>query len=52
MSTRQQQPPPKTPDLNQQQVAELSPAARDQYFDQKAREGVSPDNWLFGPIQQ
>ena len=52
MSTRQQPPPQKTADLSQKEVAELSPAARDQYFDKKAREGVSPDNWLFGPIQQ
>src|SRR6266487_6024586 len=52
MSARQQTPPPKTPDLTQQQVAELSPSQRDSYFDRKAKEGVSSDNWLFGAIQQ
>lgn len=43
----------KTPDLSQQEVAKLSPAARDAYFQQKADEGVDPDSgWLFGAVQQ
>ncbi|MFD9890934.1 hypothetical protein ACFWY9_16430 [Amycolatopsis sp. NPDC059027] len=44
-------PPTKTPDLTQRQVAELSPAQRDAYFQRKADEGVDKDNWLFGVIQ-
>lgn len=43
----------KTPNLSEQQVADLSPVARDAYFQQKAEEGVDPDaGWLFGAVQQ
>ncbi|GAB3705461.1 hypothetical protein GCM10027598_06700 [Amycolatopsis oliviviridis] len=42
----------KTPDLSQQEVSKLSPAARDAYFQQKADEGVNPDSWLFGAVQE
>ncbi len=52
MSARQQTPPPKTPDLPREQVERMSPAERDAYFDRKAQEGVDPNSWLFGPIQQ
>ncbi|GAA4542710.1 hypothetical protein [Amycolatopsis samaneae] len=41
----------KTRDLSQREVAELSPAQRDDYFQKKAAEGVDKDNWLFGAIQ-
>lgn len=43
----------KTPDLSQADVAKLSPAARDAYFQQKAEEGVDPNaGWLFGAVQE
>ncbi|MBB5854369.1 hypothetical protein ACFQ05_13745 [Amycolatopsis umgeniensis] len=43
----------KTPNLSEKQVSDLSPAARDAYFEQKAQEGVDPsDGWLFGAVKQ
>ncbi|MFC3449472.1 hypothetical protein [Amycolatopsis speibonae] len=43
----------KTPNLSEKQVSDLSPAARDTYFQQKAQEGVDPsDGWLFGAVKQ
>ncbi|MEV7549601.1 hypothetical protein AB0N89_08265 [Amycolatopsis sp. NPDC089917] len=43
----------KTPNLSEKQVSDLSPAARDAYFQQKAQEGVDPsDGWLFGAVKQ
>ncbi|ANN21259.1 hypothetical protein SD37_40580 [Amycolatopsis orientalis] len=43
----------KTPNLSEKQVSDLSPAARDAYFQQKADEGVDPsDGWLFGAVKQ
>ncbi|WP_340685874.1 hypothetical protein LCL61_05740 [Amycolatopsis coloradensis] len=43
----------KTPNLTEKQVSDLSPAARDAYFQQKAQEGVDPsDGWLFGAVNQ
>ncbi|KFU81164.1 hypothetical protein SAMN04489729_4659 [Amycolatopsis lurida] len=43
----------KTPNLSEKQVSDLSPAARDAYFQQKAEEGVDPsDGWLFGAVNR
>ncbi|EMD30128.1 hypothetical protein [Amycolatopsis azurea] len=43
----------KTPNLSEKQVSDLSPAARDAYFQQKADEGVDPsDGWLFGAVNR
>ncbi|GHG05785.1 MULTISPECIES: hypothetical protein [Amycolatopsis] len=50
MTTRQN-PPPKTEDKSPQEVQNMAPAERDAYLQKKAEEGVDPDNWLFGWVQ-
>ncbi|MEQ0561514.1 hypothetical protein ABJI51_26075 [Amycolatopsis sp. NEAU-NG30] len=41
----------KTPDKSPQEVQNMAPAERDAYLQKKAEEGVDPDNWLFGWVQ-
>ncbi|MFD8497422.1 hypothetical protein [Amycolatopsis sp. NPDC059657] len=41
-----------TPIYTQQEVADMAPAERDAYLQQKAIEGVPEDSWLFGFIEQ
>ncbi|WP_410562394.1 hypothetical protein [Amycolatopsis sp. cmx-4-61] len=50
MSTQQARPP-KTADKSPQEVQNMAPADRDAYLQRKADEGVDPDNWLFGWVQ-
>ncbi|MGW4521564.1 hypothetical protein [Amycolatopsis sp. NPDC004378] len=52
MTTRQTPPGQKSADLTNEQIQNLSPAARDAYFDQKARDGVDPNAPWFGMFKQ
>ncbi|OXM71130.1 hypothetical protein [Amycolatopsis vastitatis] len=49
MTTRRE--PPKQADKTPQELQDMAPADRDAYLQKKADEGVDPNNWLFGWVQ-
>ena len=49
MTTRRE--PPKQADKTPQELQDMAPADRDAYLQKKAEEGVDPNNWLFGWVQ-